>query len=119
MNVQNNLAAAQVPADTVCFHCQQVAEKYLKGFLAWHAIPFSKTHNLLELLQDCARISPHIAALRGSASRVNNYAVDTRYPNIPQSNPTLEQAREALAAALTIKDGVLAALGVVDPQSDS
>ena len=25
-----------LPLDTVCFHCQQAVEKYLKGFLAYH-----------------------------------------------------------------------------------
>jgi hypothetical protein len=28
------------------FHCQQAAEKALKGFLAWHDVPFRKTHTL-------------------------------------------------------------------------
>jgi HEPN domain-containing protein len=28
------------------FHCQQAAEKALKGFLAWHDTPFRKTHDL-------------------------------------------------------------------------
>ena len=36
LNVENNFKADRYPADTVCFHCQQAAEKYLKGFLAWH-----------------------------------------------------------------------------------
>ena len=30
LNVQNNLQAQKVPWDTVCFHCQQAAEKYLE-----------------------------------------------------------------------------------------
>jgi len=29
LNVENNLKAERYPADTVCFHCQQAAEKYL------------------------------------------------------------------------------------------
>jgi HEPN domain-containing protein len=35
-------------ADAV-FHAQQAAEKALKGFLAWHDVPFRKTHNIGEL----------------------------------------------------------------------
>ena len=31
LNIENNLAAARVPWDTVCFHAQQAAEKLLKG----------------------------------------------------------------------------------------
>jgi len=32
LNADNNLAASRVPYDTVCFHCQQAAEKLMKGF---------------------------------------------------------------------------------------
>ena len=36
LNADNNLAASNVPADTVCFHCQQAAEKLLRLFcLRW------------------------------------------------------------------------------------
>ncbi len=34
----------------ICFHCQQAAEKYLKGFLVYRNIEFKKTHDLLYLL---------------------------------------------------------------------
>ncbi len=30
------------PYDTVCFHAQQCAEKYIKGFLTFHEIDFPK-----------------------------------------------------------------------------
>ena len=33
LNIENNLVAARVPWDTVCFHAQQSAEKYLKALL--------------------------------------------------------------------------------------
>lgn len=36
LNIDNNLAAEQVPWDTVCFHAQQVAEKVLKAYLVYH-----------------------------------------------------------------------------------
>ncbi len=38
------------PYDTVCFHAQQCAEKYLKALLAFRGIPFPKIHDLVELL---------------------------------------------------------------------
>jgi HEPN domain-containing protein len=28
------------------FHAQRAAEKAMKAFLAWHDVPFRKTHNL-------------------------------------------------------------------------
>jgi HEPN domain-containing protein len=33
LTVENNLNAEQIPFDTVCFHCQQAAEKFLKAKL--------------------------------------------------------------------------------------
>jgi hypothetical protein len=32
LNIRNNLAAKDIPWDTVCFHAQQAAEKVLKAF---------------------------------------------------------------------------------------
>ena len=34
LNMDNNLRAEVIPYDTVCFHCQQAAGKFLKAFLA-------------------------------------------------------------------------------------
>lgn len=40
------LAATPPLLGEAAYHCQQAAEKSLKGFLSWHDIPFSKTHDL-------------------------------------------------------------------------
>ena len=39
------------PLDTVCFHAQQCAEKYLKAFLVQKSISFPKTHDLRVLMK--------------------------------------------------------------------
>ncbi len=41
------------------FHCQQAVEKALKEFLAWHDVPFGKTHSLL--VHGCADIDDRIS----------------------------------------------------------
>jgi len=51
LNADNNLAANQVPYDTVCFHCQQAAEKLLKAFLIGNGQPAAHTHDLFLLLE--------------------------------------------------------------------
>jgi HEPN domain-containing protein len=38
------------PYDTVCFHCQQCVEKYMKSILLLHEVLFPKTHDLRLLL---------------------------------------------------------------------
>ena len=55
LNIENNLVASHVPWDTVCFHAQQCAEKYLKALLVWKQIDFPKTHDLRVLLQRLSR----------------------------------------------------------------
>ncbi|MBN2105766.1 HEPN domain-containing protein [bacterium] len=32
------------PTDTICFHAQQCAEKYIKGLLVFLQVHFPKTH---------------------------------------------------------------------------
>jgi len=39
------------PYGTVCFHCQQAAEKYLKAYLVFLDVMFPKTHNIGQLIQ--------------------------------------------------------------------
>ena len=39
------------PFDTVCFHAQQCAEKYLKALLVYRSIDFPKTHDIRLLMQ--------------------------------------------------------------------
>ncbi len=39
--------------ENVAFHCQQCAEKYLKGFLAFHNQDIEKTHSISKILKKC------------------------------------------------------------------
>ena len=104
LNVENNLAAERYASDTVCFHCQQVAEKYLKGFLAWQQIPFAKIHDLLELLKqvrqiagtDAEMLSTHLVLL-------DPYSVALRYPQEYEEEPDEDEVRAAVAAAYAVR----------------
>jgi HEPN domain-containing protein len=40
----------ECPTDTVCFHAQQVVEKYLKALLVFKGIPFPKSHNIEDII---------------------------------------------------------------------
>ena len=35
LSADNNLSAAQIPFDVVCYHCQQATEKHLKALLVF------------------------------------------------------------------------------------
>ena len=69
------------PDEIICNHCQQSAEKYLKGFLFLHNIEPPKTHDLEELLEMCVKYNNSFSLLSSKASILTNYAVLPRYPN--------------------------------------
>lgn len=48
------------PYNTACFHAQQAAEKYLKGFLSFVGQPFPLTHNLEELERRALPLARHL-----------------------------------------------------------
>lgn len=100
----NDLATAErvlddppIP-DTAAFHCQQAAEKALKAYLMWRDQPFRRTHDLKELLAQCAELDDAFNALAQAADRLGDFAVAARYPEPPEE-PTVESARLALQLA--------------------
>lgn len=60
--IDNNLAAQQVPWDTVVYHAQQAVEKTLKAFLISRRAPMPHTHDLGRLLDDCVAAARRIVA---------------------------------------------------------
>jgi HEPN domain-containing protein len=93
----------------IVFHAQQAAEKALKGYLAWHDIPFRKTHDLAEIGRQCSEIDPSLEALLARAARLTEYAWKFRYPG-GADEPTREEAERALALAREVLDAVLGRL---------
>jgi len=89
-----------------CFHAQQAAEKYLKGFLACCDLHVRKIHNLEILLGDCENIDSSFAELRDSAAFLNQFYIESRYPDDYIEFPR-EDAEKALESALRIKEFVV------------
>lgn len=92
------------PVDSICFHCQQAAEKYMKAVLQEHVIRFRKTHDLEELLGLAVPAAPSLLLLEGDLKVLSEYAFKFRYPG---ATATLEQARQALSAMKRIRKSVL------------
>lgn len=87
------------PTDTVCFHCQQCLEKYLKAVLVFRQIQFPRTHDLVLLanLIGDSSILESIDHLR----RLNRYSVEARYPG--EWEPiSYEEAKAAYQAAVQV-----------------
>jgi len=66
------------------FHCQQACEKALKAFLAWHDVPFRKTHSLEEVGEQCLRLDPSLGAFVDAAVPLTEFAWADRYPGEPE-----------------------------------
>ena len=97
------------PLDTVCFHAQQCAEKYLKAYLVQCGINFEKTHDLGELVLLAAKVDGDFQEIIDISEKLTDYAVDIRYPLLLEE-PTEEEARETIEMAEKIKEFVLSKL---------
>jgi HEPN domain-containing protein len=96
------------------YHCQQAAEKALKGFLFIHDCPFEKTHDLRDLLGLCWPFDHSFESLQNEAELLNPYAVRYRYP--PRRTPLNQEEFDlALAAAERVYRFVLAKHPELDP----
>jgi HEPN domain-containing protein len=91
------LTAAEPITDTICFHCQQAVEKYLKMYLVSKGNEPVITHNISILVAKCAQYDSDFIKL-GRFDFLTGYAVSLRYPD-DFYMPELEEAQEALASA--------------------
>lgn len=69
------------PLEIICYHCQQSAEKILKGFLISNIIEPPKTHDLQQLCEMCIEINDDFDDLKNVCNDLNRYGVQARYPN--------------------------------------
>lgn len=105
-NIRNNLAAKEVPTDTICFHAQQAIEKVLKAVLVAHGQNVSKTHDLVRLLTEVLEFIPALSSFEERLEEISEYGVAVRYPN-GFAEPTLEEAVSAYESAREVKTAVL------------
>ena len=82
-NVKNNFTVKEedIPTDTVCFHCQQAGEKYLKAYLIFAGIQFPATHSLADLVALCSENDPMFREIIEKAESLTPFAVEIRYPD--------------------------------------
>ncbi len=92
-----------------CYLAQQCAEKYLKGYLVAHDVPFRLVHDLDYLIQLCAPLNPAFESLTPAAEILNTYISTGRYPSEDAEEADLQAAQEAIHQAQQIVDFVLQA----------
>ena len=102
---------ANGPPNPVCFHSEQLAEKYLKGYIAFNNQLPQKTHKLDVLLSICKGIDTTFSEIDESAKALNEFYTETRYPaDMPEFS--LDQCKQALEIAKKIKVFVLARIAL-------
>lgn len=92
--------------DSAVYHCQQAAEKALKGYLAHQKLEIVKTHNLDTLLELCIPFSPGFQSLKVAAKILTPYAADFRYPG-DNVDPGTAEAEKAVEMAKQIVSFVI------------
>ena len=95
--------------DSVCFHAQQCAEKYLKAKLQDLEMNFPKTHDLTQLLKLLLATEPMLEPLRPALAFLNPFAVAFRYPG---ESATREKAREAVVCCKQVRAALRETLGL-------
>jgi HEPN domain-containing protein len=95
--------------DQICFHCQQSAEKYLKGLLEELGIDVEKTHELVRLQKPLLPHHPSMRGLRRGLDFLTNFAVNPRYPG---KNATKRQAASARRWAGKVRQACRSLLGI-------
>jgi HEPN domain-containing protein len=104
LNIENNLAAREIPWDTVGFHAQQCVEKYLKALLISRQIDPPKIHDLTELyalLPDGLLEDFNVHSLE----ELNPYSIEGRYPGVWEPVEQAEALR-AVEAARMIRQAI-------------
>lgn len=91
--------------EIVCYHCQQCAEKMLKGFIASNNGRLLKTHDLVVLCEACANYNPEFEKLIELCSDLTIYASEVRYPNFMEIENY--HMRKAIEDAVSIREFVL------------
>jgi len=66
--------------ETVAFHCQQAAEKFLKAYLVSYQIEFPKTHDIEKLLELVSERDSELANQLKIAKILSPYSVEMCYP---------------------------------------
>ncbi len=95
--------------NSICFHAQQCIEKYLKTWLQEENIPFSKTHDLEELLNLIVPTQPLWNTWQSDLKITSTYAVESRYPG---DSATEDDTKHAIQICDEVRQKIRAELKI-------
>jgi HEPN domain-containing protein len=99
------LGMSPLPIEIICYHCQQSAEKYLKGYLVFCGMAPPRMHDLDELCKLCVKLSDIFNNIADQCSDLTAYGVQPRYPM--ELILEEEDMQQALASARAIRNIIL------------
>jgi HEPN domain-containing protein len=88
--------------EIVCFHCQQCAEKALKGFLIHKDMEPPRIHDTRILCKMCQDLDSSFNSISGFCADLTPFAVAARYPKELASDETV--AKIAIDKAQQVYD---------------
>jgi HEPN domain-containing protein len=91
--------------DTAIYHCQQSAEKVIKGWMVYRDISFEKTHDLRLLVTLAAEAEASFESWLDIAARLSPYATAYRYPG-EELEPTEREFAGAFNTASSLYEFV-------------
>lgn len=69
----------EIDVETIFFHLQQAAEKYLKALLSFHGVHYEKIHDIRRLIDLCKDNSIELPNQTEELVDLNPFAVEGRY----------------------------------------
>ena len=102
LNVTNNLDAEHTPWDTVCFHCQQAVEKYIKAVLVVQEHEIPRTHDLEQIYSLIRSWIPELDAQRDELRWLTSYSVLGRYPVEVEDTPAAVVKKQTETRAMSL-----------------
>lgn len=84
--------------DTAIYHCQQAAEKVVKGFLVFHDQRFTKTHDIEALILLAIPFEAGFSSWKNVGQHLTPYSAEFRYPG-EESEPDQAEFDQALQDA--------------------
>ena len=97
------------PVEIICYHCEQSAEKYLKGYLIKHDNKVEKTHDLVLLNNKCKIHDESFLCIEDECIELVPYGVQVRYPY--QLEVTEEDMESAIESAERIETFIKEKIG--------
>jgi HEPN domain-containing protein len=90
------------PFEIICYHCQQSAEKYLKGYLIYNGIEEPpKIHDLIKLCNLCSEFNAEFDSILKLCDYLTDFGIQPRYPD--EMEITAQNMEKALKCANEIK----------------